>query len=63
MQWLMFDFGPGPNILPLYLGVNLQKGGMSVYIMFLMVYYQNFSNAMLTYLFLHGSYGMIIVED
>lgn len=57
MQWLMYDFGPGPKMVPLSWSVNLQKGGMSLYILFLMMHFQNYSNAMIAYLFLHGSYG------
>ena len=57
MQTMMLNCGPGPNLIPMNWGVNLQKGGMSFYIIFLMIYFQNYSDAMLTYLFLHGSYG------
>ncbi len=33
---------------------------MAIYIIILMFYYQNFSQAMFTYLLLHGSYGKLV---
>lgn len=37
--------------------INFQKGIMGIYIIFLMFYFNNFSNGMIYYLMLHGSYG------
>lgn len=53
----MFSLPPGPKCIPMNYSVNLQKGGMSLYIVGLMIYFNNFSNAMFYYLILHGSYG------
>ncbi len=53
----MYDFGPGPKIVPLNQVVNLQKCGMAFYVTGLMLYFQNFSLAMFNYLLLHGTYG------
>ena len=42
----------------------MQKGGMSIYVLFLMFYFQNFSSSMFYYLILHGSYGVFwIAKD
>ena len=55
----MVNAGPGPRFLPMNVNVNLQKGLMTFYIIGLMIYFQNYSQAMFHYLLLHGSYGII----
>jgi hypothetical protein len=56
-DFLMYNFPPGPRLIPINYSVNFQKAGMTLYIIGLMFYYNNFSTAMLYYLYLHGSYG------
>jgi hypothetical protein len=40
---LMNNFGPGPKFIPMNININLQKGMMSIYVIALMIYFQNFS--------------------
>lgn len=58
-DYLCYDFGPGPNWLPMYYFVNFNKGTMMVYLFALMCYYDNFSLGAWIYLSLHGNYGLI----
>lgn len=51
---------PGPKVIKFNWSINLQKCMMPFYIVGLMFYYDNFSDAMFYYLILHGSYGNII---
>ena len=53
----MLNLGPGPKVIPMNLNINMQKCLMTFYIMGLMIYFKNFSEAMFHYLLLHGSYG------
>jgi hypothetical protein len=53
----MNDLGPGPKCIPMNVNINMQKGLMTFYILGLMVYFENYSQAMFHYLLLHGSYG------
>jgi len=39
--------------------VDFQKGGMPVYLLALMVYFNNFSLGAWMYMTLHGSYGLL----
>ena len=55
----MYDIPPGPKFIPLHIVVNLQKFGMPFYLLALILYFQNFSEQMLTYTVLHGSYGLL----
>jgi len=44
--------------------VNLQKGGMFFFILYLMWYFDNFTTSAYLYLALHGSYGFFwILKD
>jgi len=44
--------------MPMRYIINTFKGLTFAWIIFLMVYFQNFSKGMFVYLFLHGTYGM-----
>eukprot|EP00347_Sterkiella_histriomuscorum_P014011 403362503 len=57
MNFLLYEVPPGPKIIPVNIIINLQKCGISVWTIFLMFYFNNFSTAMWFYLLLHGSYG------
>ncbi|CDW86579.1 duf1295 domain containing protein [Stylonychia lemnae] len=68
LQWLMdhlmFEIGPGPKVMKLSYLVNFQKAGMCFYVLSLMFCFNNFSEAMWSYLLLHGSYGAFwILKD
>ena len=56
-DWAVYELPPGPPIIPMRVYVNLHKGGMFFYILFLMWYYDNFTTGSYLYLTLHGSYG------
>jgi protein-S-isoprenylcysteine O-methyltransferase Ste14 len=55
----MYEIPPGTKFLPLHLVVNIQKVGMPFYLAFLMYYFNNYSDAMMTYALLHGTYGVL----
>ena len=52
---------PGPELIPVYYTVNFAKGTMMLYLLALMVYFDNFSVGAWIYLGLHGSYGVLWV--
>jgi len=56
MNYMLYEL-PGPKIIKFNHSINLQKCLMPFYIIFLMLYYNNFSDAMFYYFILHGSYG------
>ena len=56
-DWLTYRLPPGKPFIPMYIYVNLHKGGMPFLLFFFMCYYNNFSNGAWFYLFLHGTYG------
>ncbi|CDW72627.1 steroid 5-alpha reductase c-terminal domain-containing protein [Stylonychia lemnae] len=45
--------------LKIYQAINLQKAMMPVYLVGLMYYYGNFSDQMIVYSIMHGSYGLL----
>jgi hypothetical protein len=53
--------GKGPKIAPLNIFINFQKAGTLFFMLFLMIYYKNFSLGAWVYLALHGSYGKIFI--
>lgn len=54
----------GPKLAPLNIFVNMQKAGTLFFMLFLMIYYKNFSLGAWTYVALHGSYGMVwLIKD
>lgn len=57
VDWAVYNLPPGPAFIPQRVYVNLHKGGMPFYILFLMVYFDNWSMSAWLYLALHGSYG------
>ena len=58
-DWI-FTGLPGPcgKIIPFYFPINLQKGGMIIYLLAEMIYFDNWTLGSWLYLALHGSYGM-----
>ncbi|KAK8798750.1 hypothetical protein WA158_007834 [Blastocystis sp. Blastoise] len=59
MNYAMYDCFGGPHCIPLNWVINSQKCGTFFFVLFLMIYFQNFSLTMWVYLALHGTYGMI----
>jgi len=59
MNYCVNNFGPGPKCIPFNVLINFQKCLMPVYIIWLMIKFNNFSDAMFYYLSLHGSYGKL----
>lgn len=55
----MYDIPPGPKCLKLHAVINLQKVGMPIYLVGLMLYFNNFSDVMCLYSVMHGSYGLL----
>ena len=55
----MYDLPPGPKCIPLHLVINIQKVGMPFYLALLIFYFQNYSDSMLMYSLMHGSYGLL----
>lgn len=53
------DFPPGPKILPMWVVINLQKGGTLPFCLLLMWYYKNWSTMCLMYAASHGTYGIV----
>lgn len=48
----------GPKIMPMRYVINIFKGLTFIWIIALMWYFNNYSNGMKLYLFLHGTYGI-----
>ena len=57
MNYMLYEIPAGPKVIKFNWAVNFQKCLMPFYITGLMIYYNNFSDAMFFYLILHGSYG------
>ena len=57
-DYVFFGFLGGPKIIPLRYSVNFFKATTGIYVIFLMYFFNNFSSALYTYLFLHGTYGL-----
>ena len=49
---------PGPNFIPWYYIINLQKGGTVFFCLWLMTLYDNWSVSAVVYTACHGSYGL-----
>ena len=58
-DYLAYSLPPGPPLIPVYYTVNFAKGTMIIYLIALMLYFQNFSVGAWVYLGLHGSYGIL----
>ena len=56
-DWVVYELPPGPPVVPMRVYVNLHKGTMFFYVLFLMWYYDNYTTGAYLYLSLHGSYG------
>jgi hypothetical protein len=56
--WMLHDIPPGPAFIPMSLMINIQKAGMPIYLCFLIWYFDNYSDVMIMYSVLHGSYGV-----
>lgn len=56
---LTTDFLGGPKPWKLSWVINFQKAGTFIFVLALMLYFQNFSTAAFLYLALHGSYGLV----
>lgn len=55
----MEDLIGGPKVLKLNWVINVFKGLTPLYIVLMMIYYQNFSLGSSIYLVMHGTYGII----
>merc|ERR1711907_77465 len=53
------NFPPGPQFIPMYFVINLQKGGTLPFCLYLMHYYDNYSASALFYTAAHGGYGIL----
>ena len=63
-DWAVYELPPGPPLVPMRVYVNMQKGGMFFFILYLMWYFDNFTTSAYLYLALHGSYGFFwILKD
>lgn len=58
-EFLGHSIPPGPQFIPMYVVINLQKVGTLPLCLFLMYVYQNYSLAALMYTAAHGSYGIV----
>ena len=58
IDWITYELPPGPPMIPQRYYINLHKGGIGVYFLGLMYYYDNWSLGAYLYLFMHGSYGL-----
>lgn len=56
---MIYELPPGPPCIPMYYIVNFNKGTMMIYLLGLMVYYDNWSLGAWIYVALHGNYGII----
>ena len=61
MEWGLYSVPPGPRLLPVRYNVNFFKGTMPLYLISMMVYFDNYSLGAYLYLALHGMYGLIWV--
>ena len=59
MDLLMIDLPPRIYLFKICHIVNVFKGGMLPYILFLMRYYKNYREEMCLYMIMHGSYGLL----
>lgn len=57
-DYIYTDLLGGPKLLPLRYVINFFKCLTFVWVIGLMIYFQNTSKGMYLYLFLHGSYGL-----
>ncbi len=57
-RYLSQDIGGGPRLVKLNHVINMQKGGTFLFVLLMMVLFQNFSTEMWVYLALHGTYGI-----
>jgi len=55
------NFPPGPNCVPWFWIINLQKGGTLPFCLFLMYKFDNYSTSACFYTAAHGSYGLVWV--
>ncbi|CDW85208.1 duf1295 domain containing protein [Stylonychia lemnae] len=58
LDWFFFNMPPGPKIVKVSFVVNSQKVLMPIYLIFLIKYYENYSDQMILYSIMHGSYGI-----
>lgn len=58
MDYVQHEFPPGPACIKLCHAVNFQKCNMPIYLTFLMWYFNNYSEQMMVYAVLHGTYGI-----
>ena len=63
-DFLAYDLPPGAPFIPVYYTVNFAKGTMLLYLLVLMVFFDNYSRGAWVYLGLHGSYGVLwVIRD
>ncbi|CAI2374959.1 unnamed protein product [Moneuplotes crassus] len=61
---VQFRLPPGPKFVPINWVLNTQKFGCWIWLLCLMIYYDNWSRGAWIYFFLHGTYGLSwIVKD
>jgi len=61
---MYYYFLGGPRIMPVRYTINFFKGMTLLYILFLMYYFNNYSQAIYIYLFIHASYGFAwVIKD
>lgn len=58
-NYISTNIPPGPKLIKIKKIINLQKGGTFLYVLGLMIYFNNYNKAAYTYLSLHGTYGML----
>ena len=58
VDYITLSLPPGPPLIKMNIVVNLQKCLMPLYLLSLMVYFDNFSLGTWMYFVLHGSYGI-----
>jgi len=64
MSYLQEKLPPGPAFIPMNWIINTQKFGCWIFVLILMIYFDNYSTGCWIYIALHGSYGMCwIIKD
>ena len=59
VNYISTSIPPGPQYIKMKQIINFQKGSTFFYVLFLMMYYDNFTMTSYLYLALHGTYGFL----
>ena len=62
LDTIQFALPPGPKFIPLNWLINIHKAGCWIFVLLMMIYFDNFSLGAWIYLVLHGSYGILWVK-